>query len=74
MLVRIGMGRKRIAKSVIILTGAEERYSVTISVHWAVGGTGDSNAAAMGRHCTMFKRVRASPAMLTTAIVETVAQ
>ena len=69
MLVRIGIGRNSIAKSVIILTGAEDRYSVTMSVHLAVGCIGSSKAAPTGRHWMMFRMVKARPATLTTVSV-----
>jgi len=50
MLVRIGIGRKSMARSVIIFSGAEERYKVTIFVQVAESGTGFSKAAVTGRH------------------------
>lgn len=48
--VRMGIGRNRMARSVIILTGAEDRYNVTISVHEAEFGIGFLNVAVTGRH------------------------
>jgi hypothetical protein len=38
--VRTGNGRKKMARSVMILRGADDRYSVTISVHCEPFGMG----------------------------------
>lgn len=72
MLVKIGIGRKSIARSVMILTGAEDRYRVTISMHLAVGDIGSSKAAPTGRHWSILRKVKARPATLTTVSVATV--
>ena len=46
--VNTGIGRNKMAKSVMILTGAEDRYKVTISVQMADDGGGSMNTAATG--------------------------
>ena len=69
MLVKMGMGRNNSARSVIMFTGAEERYRVTISMHLADGRMGSSNAAPTGLHWKIAKNVKAAPATLTTTSV-----
>lgn len=71
--VKIGIGRKRIARSVMMLTGAEERYNTTIYWQWSMAGTGVLKAALTGLHWKAFKNVNAMPAKLTTARVARVA-
>ena len=48
--VRIGIGRNSRAKSVIMFTGAEDRYNATMSMHVALSGRGSRNAAPNGLH------------------------
>jgi hypothetical protein len=74
MLVRIGIGRKKIARSVMMLRGADDRYMVTIFVQDAVAGTGVAHAACTGWHWTMLRIVRASPPTFTMTRVAMVAQ
>ena len=69
MLVSMGIGRKRMAKSVMMLTGADDKNKVTMSMHLTVGGTGSINAAPIGRHCKVFRNVNVKPATLTTTSV-----
>lgn len=38
--VRMGLGRKRMARSVTMLTGDEDRYRVKMSMHLAPSGKG----------------------------------
>lgn len=71
--VRIGIGKKRIAKSVMMFAGAEERYMVMMSVHFAVVFCGQAYAALTGLHWTMVTMVSANPAALTTQRVAIVA-
>lgn len=68
----MGIGRNNSARSVIILTGAEDKYNVTMSMHLSAGGRGKSNVAGTGRHWKMLSSVKAVPATLTTASVQSV--
>jgi hypothetical protein len=65
MAVKTGIGRNRIARSVIMLRGAVERYSVTISSHVADDGMGVSNAALIGLHWNVLRKVNAMPPRFT---------
>jgi hypothetical protein len=67
----MGIGRNKMAKSVRILTGAELKYSVTISMHVVPADRGSSRVFATGRHWKMLSSVRAVPA--TTATTSTTA-
>jgi hypothetical protein len=69
MRVRIGLGKTKMARSVMILTGEEDRYSVKISVQCASTGSEAANAAPTGRHWKILTKVNASPATLTTSKV-----
>lgn len=62
----MGMGKNNSARSVMILTGAEDKYKVTISMQWAADGVGSSKAAETGRHWKILRRVNDIPARLTT--------
>jgi hypothetical protein len=73
MVVRIGMGRNSMARSVIMLSGADERYMVTISVHCAELGIGVLNTAFTGVHCQTLSIVKAKPPAFTTKSVAMVA-
>ena len=61
------------AISVMRLTGAEERYIVTILKHFASPLAGNQMAALTGSHWKMLTIVKASPAALTTAMVAKIA-
>ena len=50
----------------MILTGAEDKYKVTMSMQRAADGVGSSKAADTGRHWRMLSNVKAVPAILTT--------
>lgn len=53
----------------MILTGAEDRYNVTMSIQSAPSGTGYSKVALYGEHWKMLRKVRTRPATLIRAIV-----
>lgn len=65
--VSTGIGRTRIARSVIIFTGAEHRYIVTMDIHCPV--LVEENAALTGLHWKAFRNVRIKPETLTIARV-----
>ena len=67
--VNMGMGRNKMAKSVRMLTGAELKYSVTISMHLVFDGRGLLKVFETGRHWKTLSNVRAVPA--TTATIRT---
>ena len=48
--LRTGIGSRRIKRSVMILTGADDKYKVVISVQRAYGGFGSLNNDDTGRH------------------------
>jgi hypothetical protein len=64
--VSTGKGSNKIARSVMMLIGAEARYSATMSMHVPSMSV---NAAEMGLHWKMLRKVRMMPARLTTIIV-----
>lgn len=64
--VKSGIGSNRIAMSVIIFTGDEERYRVTMSVQFASAGRWERNTAPIGRHWKTLTNVNAKPAAFTT--------
>ena len=61
------------AKSVMMLTGAEDRYRVMMSMQVASLGTGVAKVAEMGIHWRILRSVRARPATFTIAKVDQVA-
>lgn len=55
--LRTGIGSRRIKRSVMILTGAEDKYKVVISVQREYGGFGSLNKDDTGRHWNMLTRL-----------------
>lgn len=72
-LVNIGNGRKRIARSVIMLTGADARDRFKMLMHRAPSGWGYWNAESIGRHWIIFRMVNTDPATFTTANISIMA-
>lgn len=63
--VRTGIGKARIARFVMMLTGAEHMNCVSRGMHFAPAML--LKEAAIGRHWKIFIRVRTAPARLTIA-------
>jgi hypothetical protein len=71
--VNIGNGKKRMARSVIILTGADARDRFKMLMHLAPLGWGYWNAALIGRHWMICRIVNTHPATFTTTSIVMVA-
>lgn len=65
--MRIGIGRTSIERSVIMFTGAEQRYIVKMDMH--LPELVEAYAELTGLHWNTFRMVRTNPATLTTASV-----
>jgi hypothetical protein len=62
----MGIGRNKIAKSVMRFSGVEDKYIVMMSVQLAEYGIGYAKAAPGGRHWKTVKSPSASPPAFTT--------
>lgn len=65
MLVSTGMGKTKMARSVVMLTGDEQMNSVSRGMHES-DGTLMSQAERIGEHWKMFMNVKIVPETLTT--------
>jgi hypothetical protein len=63
--VKTGIGKIRMAMSVITFTGAEAKYNVIRGIHVPMG----AKTWETGTHWKTLKNVKTRPAMLTTARV-----